>query len=154
MTRMSKIDRVRSSSAMKPGGSLIALLLASCSESSSSAAPAPPGRSAEKLAPGDTSHGANNFYGSDKVTVQKVKFVNQYKMNVTGNLFVPKDSKRAAKRPAIVVGHPMGAVKEQSANLYATKMAEQGSTSSRGSSRPTCRPTAARGRFPPASRNC
>ena len=26
----------------------------------------------------------------------------------------------------MVVGHPMGAVKEQSANLYATKMAEQG----------------------------
>jgi fermentation-respiration switch protein FrsA (DUF1100 family) len=123
---MSNIDRVRSSSAMKLGGSLIALLLASCSESSSSAAPAPSGRSAEKFAPGDTSHGANNFYKSDKVTVQKVKFVNQYKMNVTGNLFVPKDSKRAAKRPAIVVGHPMGAVKEQSANLYATKMAEQG----------------------------
>lgn len=28
--------------------------------------------------------------------------------------------------PAIIVGHPMGAVKEQSANLYATKMAERG----------------------------
>ncbi|MFT8663375.1 alpha/beta hydrolase, partial [Zymomonas mobilis] len=27
---------------------------------------------------------------------------------------------------AIIVGHPMGATKEQSANLYATKMAEQG----------------------------
>jgi fermentation-respiration switch protein FrsA (DUF1100 family) len=30
------------------------------------------------------------------------------------------------KNPAIIVGHPMGAVKEQSANLYATKMAERG----------------------------
>jgi hypothetical protein len=30
-------------------------------------------------------------------------------------------------RQSSVIGHPMGAVKEQSANLYATKMAEQGS---------------------------
>ena len=69
---------------------------------------------------------ADNFYKSDKVTVQKVAFSNQYKMKVVGNLFIPKGSKPNAKLPAIVVGHPMGAVKEQSANLYATKMAEQG----------------------------
>ena len=72
------------------------------------------------------SNGADNFYKSDKVTVQKVTFKNQYQMNVTGNLFVPKNLDRNAKHSAIVVGHPMGAVKEQSANLYATKMAEQG----------------------------
>jgi hypothetical protein len=74
----------------------------------------------------DMSNGADNFYKSDKVTVQKVTFKNQYQMKVTGNLFVPKDMNRDAKNPAIVVGHPMGAVKEQSANLYATKMAERG----------------------------
>lgn len=34
--------------------------------------------------------------------------------------------KAGEKYPAIIVGHPMGAVKEQSANLYATKMAERG----------------------------
>lgn len=34
--------------------------------------------------------------------------------------------KEGEKYPAIIVGHPMGAVKEQSANLYATKMAERG----------------------------
>lgn len=33
---------------------------------------------------------------------------------------------RSTKSPALAVGHPMGAVKEQSANLCATKMAEQG----------------------------
>jgi len=74
----------------------------------------------------DMSNGANNFYTSDRVTVQKVTFKNQYQMNVAGNLFTPKNLDRSKGTPAIVVGHPMGAVKEQSANLYATKMAEQG----------------------------
>ncbi len=74
----------------------------------------------------DMSHGANNFYVSDQVTVQKVTFKNQYRMTVAGNLFIPKTLDRSAKHAAIIVGHPMGAVKEQSANLYATKMAEQG----------------------------
>lgn len=74
----------------------------------------------------DMSNGADNFYTSDRVTVQKVTFKNQYQMNVAGNLFIPKNLNRNARNPAIVVGHPMGAVKEQSANLYATKMAEQG----------------------------
>jgi len=74
----------------------------------------------------DMSNSADNFYTSDRVTVQKVTFKNQYQMNVAGNLFLPKNLNRNAKNPAIVVGHPMGAVKEQSANLYATKMAEQG----------------------------
>lgn len=74
----------------------------------------------------DMSNGANNFYRSDKVTVKKVSFKNQYQMKVAGELFVPKGLKQDVKHPAIIVGHPMGAVKEQSANLYATKMAEQG----------------------------
>ena len=74
----------------------------------------------------DMSKGADNFYKSDKVTMQKVTFKNQYQMNIAGNLFIPNGLNRNAKNPAIIVGHPMGAVKEQSANLYATKMAEQG----------------------------
>ena len=74
----------------------------------------------------DMSNGADNFYTSDKVTLQKVNFKNQYQMNVSGNLFIPKNLDAKTMSPAIVVGHPMGAVKEQSANLYATKMAEKG----------------------------
>ena len=74
----------------------------------------------------DMSNGAANFYKSDRVTVQKITFKNQYQMTVGGNLFTPNNLDRSARNPAIVVGHPMGAVKEQSANLYATKMAEQG----------------------------
>ncbi|WP_141679448.1 alpha/beta hydrolase [Ensifer adhaerens] len=74
----------------------------------------------------DMSRGAANFYTSDKVTVQKVAFKTQYQTTVAGNLFLPKALDRAAASPAVIVGHPMGAVKEQSANLYATRMAEEG----------------------------
>ncbi|NHN79627.1 alpha/beta hydrolase [Azotobacter chroococcum] len=69
---------------------------------------------------------ANNFYQSQQLTVQKVSFNNQYRMQVAGNLYLPKDMAPKVRYPAIIVGHPMGAVKEQSANLYAQKMAEQG----------------------------
>lgn len=74
----------------------------------------------------DMSHGANNFYHSEQVTMQKVTFKNQYQMDVVGNLFMPKGMDQKTKQPAIIVGHPMGAVKEQSSNLYAQKMAEAG----------------------------
>ena len=76
--------------------------------------------------PADMSSGANNFYKSDKVTMQRVTFKNQYNMNVVGNLFIPKGLNQNTQNPAIIVGHPMGAVKEQSANLYAQKLADQG----------------------------
>lgn len=72
------------------------------------------------------SNGADNFFKSDKVTVQKVSFKNQYQLNVVGNLFIPQGLDAAIRSPAIIVGHPMGAVKEQSSNLYAQKLAEQG----------------------------
>jgi fermentation-respiration switch protein FrsA (DUF1100 family) len=74
----------------------------------------------------DMSRGADNFYKSDSVTQQRVSFKNQYQMNVVGNLFMPKTLDKNTKHPAIIVGHPMGAVKEQSSNLYAQKLAEQG----------------------------
>ncbi len=70
--------------------------------------------------------GADNFYVSDKVSVAAVRFQDQYRMAVAGNLFTPNNLDRSKPARAIVVGHPMGAVKEQSANLYATRMAERG----------------------------
>lgn len=33
----------------------------------------------------DMSHGANNFYQSEQVTMQKVTFKNLYQMNVVGH---------------------------------------------------------------------
>lgn len=70
----------------------------------------------------DLSRGANNFYESDSLTTEKVSFKNQYRMKIAGNLFMPRASKPGVRYPAIVVGHPMGAVKEQSSNLYAQKI--------------------------------
>ena len=69
---------------------------------------------------------ADNFYRSSQVTPQEVCFKNQYQMKIAGNLIIPKQRQEGQKLPAIIVGHPMGAVKEQSANLYAMKMAEYG----------------------------
>lgn len=76
---------------------------------------------------GEMTNGADNFYKSDQVAMEKVTFNNLYNMKISGNLFRPKMIKNNTdKMSAIIVGHPMGAVKEQSANLYATKMAERG----------------------------
>ncbi|MGO4649626.1 alpha/beta hydrolase [Nocardia sp. 2YAB30] len=101
------------------GAATLAVLAASACSGADSATTA-------NLASGDLSRGADNFYTSDQVTMQPVKFKNQYQMDVTGNLFVPKNLAPGSRAAAMVVGHPMGAVKEQSANLYATKMAERG----------------------------
>lgn len=74
----------------------------------------------------DLSNGADNFYKSDKLNLEKVKFKNLYNMNIAGNLYSPKNLDKNKKFPAIIVGHPMGAVKEEASNLYAQKMAERG----------------------------
>ena len=42
-------------------------------------------------------------------------------MTIVGNLVIPKNLKKNTQAPAIIIGHPMGAVKEQSSMLYAQK---------------------------------
>jgi fermentation-respiration switch protein FrsA (DUF1100 family) len=66
------------------------------------------------------------FKVGDRVEMYRVSFKNQYKMKVVGHLFIPKTFDRNQKYPAIIVGHPMGAVKEQSADVYASNMADRG----------------------------
>ena len=66
------------------------------------------------------------FKVSDRVTMYAVTFQNQYQMAVAGHLFIPNRMDRKTKNPAIIVGHPMGAVKEQSADVYASNMADRG----------------------------
>lgn len=70
--------------------------------------------------------GYTTFKVSDKVTLYAVSFKNQYNLQVAGHLFVPKHMDKGTKNAAIVVGHPMGAVKEQSADVYASNMADRG----------------------------
>lgn len=74
----------------------------------------------------DMSRGADNFYTSKDVDSQEVRYKNAYGLDVVGTLFTPKRLDRSKSSPALVVGHPYGAVRQQAANLYATKMAEQG----------------------------
>ena len=70
--------------------------------------------------------GADNFYVSDRVTTQAVSFPSQFGLKVAATLHLPKGAAPGARLPALVVGHPMGAVKEQAATLYAVKLAERG----------------------------
>jgi uncharacterized protein len=59
------------------------------------------------------------------VTVQRVSYPHG-QHQVVGNLFLPPSIDNAQKNAAVVVSHPFGSVKEQSAGLYARKLAEQG----------------------------
>ena len=65
------------------------------------------------------------FPKSDKVNVEKVHFKNRYGIELTGDLYTPKD-KKGDKLPAIAVSGPFGAVKEQVSGRYAQTMAERG----------------------------
>lgn len=64
------------------------------------------------------------FPPSDKVTVESVRFKNRFGITLAADLYKPKWAE--GKLPAIAVGGPFGAVKEQSSGLYAQTMAERG----------------------------
>ncbi|MGE0666833.1 MAG: alpha/beta hydrolase [Sphingomonadales bacterium] len=65
------------------------------------------------------------FPKSEKVDHQKVTFKNRYGITLAADLYLPRD--RGNRRlPALAVGGPFGAVKEQSSGLYAQTMAERG----------------------------
>ncbi len=66
------------------------------------------------------------FPQSDKVNHQKVSFNNRLGIRLVADLYIPKNLDRSKKHPAVVVGGPYGAVKEQSSGLYAQTMAERG----------------------------
>ena len=67
----------------------------------------------------------NVFPKNPDVVTQKVHFHNRYGIELTGDLYMPKN-KIMGKMPAIAVSGPFGAVKEQSSGLYAQEMASRG----------------------------
>ena len=67
----------------------------------------------------------NVFPKNPTVITQKVHFHNRYGIELTGDLYIPKN-KTSEKMPAIAVSGPFGAVKEQSSGLYAQEMAARG----------------------------
>ena len=64
------------------------------------------------------------FKKSEKVNYKKVIFHNRYGITLVADMYEPK--KYEGKLPAIAVGGPFGAVKEQCSGLYAQTMAERG----------------------------
>lgn len=65
------------------------------------------------------------FPRSEAVDHEKISFKNRYGITLSGDIYLPKN-RGAGRLPAIAVGGPFGAVKEQSSGLYAQTMAERG----------------------------
>lgn len=67
------------------------------------------------------------FQISDKVKRERVKFKNRFGFEICADVYSPKDSVVSeTKFPAVIVGGPYGAVKEQASGLYASKLADMG----------------------------
>lgn len=79
--------------------------------------PGTPQTEAYVVTPVDTTSG---------ITVRKVAFLRSNNIVLVGNLFLPADFNSARRYPAILSIHPAGSVKEQSAGLYAYRLAERG----------------------------
>lgn len=78
----------------------------------------------QKSTPMNTNQSHYTFQLSENVTREKVTFKNRYGIMLSGDLYLPKNSK--SPLAAIAIGGPFGAVKEQSSGLYANQMAERG----------------------------
>jgi fermentation-respiration switch protein FrsA (DUF1100 family) len=80
-------------------------------------------RASASLAPTPRASGTTTHV--DGITVQSVMFKNNEIM-MSGNVYLPKGFSENRKYAAIVVVHPGGGVKEQTAGLYALKLAGEG----------------------------
>ncbi|MBR1487002.1 MAG: alpha/beta hydrolase [Synergistaceae bacterium] len=62
----------------------------------------------------------------DDIKVEKAHFHNRFGIDLTGDLYFPKDFDASKKYAAIALAGPFGAVKEQVSGLYAQEMAKAG----------------------------
>lgn len=119
------MDNINEADRSKPLASRRGLLtaagmsLASLSVGAAAAAPAPI-EGAGRL--GTTWD--KTFPRSAKVAHRKVTFRNRYGIALAADVYHPRDA--TGKLPAIAVGGPFGAVKEQSSGLHAQTLAERG----------------------------
>jgi len=60
------------------------------------------------------------------VTKQKAWFHNRFQITLAADMYFPTDYDPQKRYAAIIVGHPFGGVKEQTAGLHAQKLAERG----------------------------
>ena len=67
-------------------------------------------------------------YPNEKgVQIERVTYPNRSAQTlIAANLFIPANVDRSKKYAGIVVGHPFGGVKEQTAGVYALRLAEMG----------------------------
>jgi uncharacterized protein len=66
------------------------------------------------------------FPRSNLVDHRKVSYANRLGINLVADMYIPKNIDTTKRHPALIVGHPYGGVKEQTAGLYAQTMAERG----------------------------
>lgn len=66
------------------------------------------------------------FELNENVVRTPVSFQNRYGITIAADLYLAKDFDASQPHPALIVGHPYGGVKEQSAGLYAQEMAQRG----------------------------
>jgi uncharacterized protein len=63
---------------------------------------------------------------SDNVKREHVYYKNRFGIELSGDLYMPKDADPTQKYPALVIGPPFGGVKEQSPGIYANQLAQRG----------------------------
>lgn len=57
---------------------------------------------------------------------QHVSYANRYGITLAADLYLPRDLDESVPGPAVLVGSPYGAVKEQAAGIYANELARHG----------------------------
>jgi fermentation-respiration switch protein FrsA (DUF1100 family) len=97
--------------------------LGAASTMATSSASAAPGGA---VPPGDRSKDGRRytFELSENVARTPLRYRNRFGIEIAGDLYVPRNA--LGKLPALAVSGPFGAVKEQSAGLYANEFASRG----------------------------